>query len=367
MLRVKYDVQAFQKKSHGGIATYFIELCSQILATEGPRVEILQDGILTSNQDLAKNSFFPITYKSKYLHPVAKRLNANFSRIRNYDIVHSTYYYESFLKEIPRERHIITIHDMIPEDFPEFFPSGNPHEAKNAYLKQSSGIICVSNYTKSRLLVHNPDIDEKQIRVIYHASKFRINKPEIELRRANRKTSAKVKTLLYVGARSGYKNFEILLPAIRFLIDGGWDVRLICVGGGKFSTEEVEKLYTFGVFRHVRQTNVTDEKLKELYLSADCHITTSFDEGFGLPLLEAMSLGCPTLITPAGSLKEISKGNSQEFTSHESLVEKIVNVIGDSTLSMEMSHGGYERSRDFDWATAAKETVEFYDEIRLKR
>jgi glycosyltransferase involved in cell wall biosynthesis len=362
---VKYDVQAFQRKSHGGIATYFIELSSQILALKESKVEILQDGILTSNQSLVKNSFFPMTYKSKYLLPIARTLNANVSRIRNYDIIHSTYYFESFLREIPKESHIITIHDMIPEDFPEFFPNGNPHEAKSQYINQSSGIICVSNYTKSRLLAHNPGIDEKRIRVIHHASKFKSGQREITLRWASRNSPTKDKTLLYVGARSGYKNFEILIPAMRCLIHDGWNVRLICVGGGEFSADEVEKMQTFGVFNYIHQTSASDEKLKEYYLSADCHITTSLDEGFGLPLLEAMSLGCPTIITSAGSLKEISEGNSLEFTSSDELVAKILNVIGDRSLSLEMSQGGYSRARNFDWAITAKQTVQLYKEVSL--
>jgi mannosyltransferase len=251
---------------------------------------------------------------------------------------------------------------MIPEDFPDFFPDGNPHEAKFEYIRKSSGIICVSNYTKSRLLAHNPELDERKIRVIHHASKFRINQREIELM-SEKRTSSQVRTLLYVGARSGYKNFEVLIPVMRDLVDDGWDVRLVCVGGGKFSTTELEIMQAFQVLRYICQKDISDQDLKLIYQEADCHVTTSLDEGFGLPLLEAMSLGCPTLITSAGSLKEISKGNSIEFESHEDLLGSIISILGNNSVSRELSWGGHRRSQDFGWETTANQTVQFYEDI----
>jgi glycosyltransferase involved in cell wall biosynthesis len=212
-------------------------------------------------------------------------------------------------------------------------------------------------------LFHNPGLDESHIRVIYHASKFRISKDKLELRSRKKISPSAPKSLLYVGARSGYKNFSILIPVIRDLIDDGWNVQLTCIGGGKFSAAEIQEMHSFQVFGNIRQLNSSDEELRQHYQSADCHITTSLDEGFGLPLLEAMSLGCPTIITATGSLKEISKGNSLEFESREELAEKIISVIGGNSLPLELSHGGHSRSLEFDWKTTARETVQLYKEM----
>jgi len=368
VIRVKYDVQAFQKTRYGGIATYFIELREHVNELYRGTYEIVLDGILTSNPNLETEKFFPLLFRSRSISVLARIVNPRVSMIRNFDIVHSTYYLKEFLPKIPRERHVVTIHDMIPEDYPQFFDGGNPHKAKKDYVDKSSVIICVSHYTKSRLIEHYPWIDEQEIFVVHHASKFSITANDIDLIRQERFTNNHGNRILYVGARNGYKNFQVLLKAAKLIVEDGDSLEIFCAGGGPLTLNEKNLIKDAGLEDMVRQLNVNDEQLRELYLSSICQVTTSIVEGFGLPLLEAMSLGCPTIVTTAEALLEVSKGNSLIFepNSHVELASLIGQIIRSPGLRDELSHRGYRRSLDFSWAISAEKTLSAYSAVLEK-
>ena len=367
MRKVKLDIQAFQNLEYGGIPSYFIELSKHINLQDTSEYRLVQDGIFTSNPDLITNSYFPIYSNSKLVRRVAKIVNPRISRIKTYDLIHSTYYHESFLKKIPANRHIVTIHDMIPEDFPEHFGGSNPHQAKSKYLEKSSAVICVSEYTKKRLLVHFPWLDKDLVFVVHHGSKFKSTKKDFKLKSSIWKSKINNETfrILYVGSRLGYKNFQVLLQAGNLLKDNGLKFEVICVCGGKFSESEVEQIHEYGLTGTINQIKASDSELEELYMSAECHITTSLAEGFGLPLLEAMSLGCPTIISSAEALQEVSGGSSLVFepSDHRELANHIQSLAQSSEFSYHKAELGLLRSKKFSWQSTASQTVAIYNHV----
>jgi len=350
---------------YGGIPSYFIELARHINNLSPSSFRVVQDGILTSNPDLTSDNFFPLHFKSRYMRPISKFINPRFSRIRNYDLVHSTYYHESFLKKIPPNRHIVTIHDMIPEDFPEHFGGVNPHEAKSMYLQKSAAIICVSESTKNRLLAHYPWIAKESVFVVHHASKFDSSQIDLNLASSLRKQHDETFRILYVGSRLGYKNFHVLLKAGGRLINEGINLEIRCVGGGDFSESEVEQIDGFGLTDSVQQLKVSESELELLYRSSHCHVTTSLAEGFGLPLLEAMSLGCPTIISAAEVLREVSDGNSLVFEpyDHNQLADHILALAKNLELAEQLAESGLRRAREFTWESAAEQTLAIYSQV----
>ena len=370
MRKVKFDIQAFQRMEYGGIPSYFIELARHINLQDPSEFRVVQDGMLTSNADLRANSFFPIYFNSSLVRPVAKFVNPRISRIRDYDLIHSTYYHESFLKKIPVNRHIVTIHDMIPEDFPEHFGGSNPHQAKSKYLQKSSAVICVSEYTKKRLLVHFPWLDKDSVFVVHHGSKFKPIKKDVNASSSRRKSRSSSKTfrILYVGSRLGYKNFQVLLKAGNLLVNNGLKFEIICAGGGVFSESEVEQIHDYGLKDAIHQIKVSGSELEKLYLSSDCHITTSLAEGFGLPLLEAMSLGCPTVISSTEALQEVSGGSSLVFdpTDHHELASHIRTLEKSKEIADRIASLGFQRSKMFNWNNTAAQTVAVYSHVLAK-
>jgi len=365
---VKFDIQAFQKLQYGGIATYFIELSNQINKSDSSRFRVLQDGLLTSNKSLQNDHFLPMFYNSKALKPIALVLNSKINRITKYDIIHSTYYLESFLKYIRKDRHVITIHDMIPEDFPGYFTGKNPHKEKRKYVENSAGIICVSEYTKKRLLINYQDIDEQSITVVHHASKFSLTEEQFYDVIKNKKRSDQITRILYVGARAGYKNFKVLLEAGHILKLKGMKIEIFCAGGGPITEAEKIIIRNLGLSNLVRQEQVTEVRLKQLYSESLCHVTTSVVEGFGLPLLEAMSLGCPTIITKADALLEVSGGNSVVFDwdDADELANSILLLTENRDFANDKSLNGFVRSGDFSWASTTSKTLSVYNSVLKK-
>ena len=362
---IKYDVQAFQRMEYGGIPTYFIELAQSINVDTFSNYEVYQDGIFTSNPELKRNLIFPIYFKSRYVGALARSINPRFSRVKKYDLIHSTYYHESFLNKIPKERHIITIHDMIPEDYPTHFDGVNPHRAKVEYIKKSAAIICVSNATKVRLLAHHPWIPEDSIFVVHHASKFSHEFSSFKETQILRQMNSEIFKILYVGSRRGYKNFSVLLKAVQAVKNSGIRVEVFCAGGDDFSQVELREIKELRLQHVISHSKVSESTLKELYLKSSCHITTSLSEGFGLPLLEAMSLACPTVISTAGALQEVSRDSSLIFDpgDYESLASQLISLALNPDLLRRLSLAGFHRSKDFNWATTAAQTVGVYKHV----
>ena len=365
---MKFDIQAFQRMEHGGIPSYFIELSRHINSANISNFCVEQDGVLTSNPELSTDTLFPIHFKSKYFRPIARYLNPRISRIKNFDLIHSTYYHETFLRKIQSNRHIVTIHDMIPEDFPEQFSGSNPHLAKSKYVQESAAIICVSESTKSRLLAHHPEIPKDSIFVVHHGSKFSSSMKEFNDNRSRRKSSDDIFRILYVGSRFGYKNFQVLLKAARILEEEGIKFEIRCAGGGDFTKAELTSMREYGLENAVLHFRAKDVDLKKLYLISHCQITTSFAEGFGLPLLEAMSLGCPTVISSTEALQEVSGGSSLVFdpTDHHELASHIRTLEQSKEIADRIASLGFQRSKMFNWNNTAAQTVAVYSHVLAK-
>jgi glycosyltransferase involved in cell wall biosynthesis len=110
---------------------------------------------------------------------------------------------------------------------------------------------------------------------------------------------------------------------------------------------------------------VLDEELPFLYSMAEVFVFPSFYEGFGLPPLEAMSCGCPTIVSKAASLPEVCGEASLYFDPHrvDEMALAIERVVLDRDLRRELVRKGYERVQLFDW----KKSAERHEQIFNKR
>ena len=120
------------------------------------------------------------------------------------------------------------------------------------------------------------------------------------------------KFILYVGERNKYKNFKNLLKAYsnsKLLYE---NFSLICFGGS-FSQDEKNEFKSLKLNQNnIYQISGNDEMLYSYYASAEC-LVISLYEGFGLPLLEAMSLNCPVLCSRTSSLVEMAHASCNFF------------------------------------------------------
>ena len=144
---------------------------------------------------------------------------------------------------------MVTLHYMIPEDFPEFFPQGNPHFRKIDFLTNADQIVCVSRYTMDRLANHHPDLIHKArlIPLGVTVSPQLSSKP------------IRNRTILYVGKRGMYKDFPTLLYAVSYLKEFEPDLQILAVGTDEFNAEESALIAELELVGKVARRELSDE------------------------------------------------------------------------------------------------------------
>jgi glycosyltransferase involved in cell wall biosynthesis len=162
------------------------------------------------------------------------------------------------------------------------------------------------------------------------------------------------KQIAFVGPRSAaYKNFSVLLVALAQLKG----VHLYCLGGEKPSSREQTLLANLGLMERVRFKHICDDTdIRDGYTTSAALVIPALEEGFGLPMLEAFSLGVPVIASRAEALLEVSGGAAThvDATSPDALAERINQVLEDRELSARLAREGIRRAADFSWARSAK-------------
>ena len=172
-------------------------------------------------------------------------------------------------------------------------------ERKRRLYERADAILCVSQASKADL-VRFYNLDERKAAVVYHG--FRpLHSPGADASHWEGKPY-----ILYVGSRTGYKNFNALLHAFAASATPE-GMGLVVVGGGPWQAAETEALQTLGLEGRVTLVpKATETELAALYSNAALLVYPSLYEGFGFPPLEAMSVDCPVLVSRTSSLPEAS-------------------------------------------------------------
>ncbi|WP_110791781.1 MULTISPECIES: glycosyltransferase family 4 protein [Enterobacteriaceae] len=260
-------------------------------------------------------------------------------------VFHSTHY----RLPVNKNAHcvITTVHDFTYELFRKGAAQWMHSWQKNRAIKGSDGVICVSNNTAEDLLRYCP-IDESKIQVIHNgvSSVYR----QLE-------DIAKTNEVVFVGARGWYKNFGLAVDALAKRND----LTLSIVGGGALTAEEVQMLDAKLPERYKHMGRVTDEELNHLYNRAHCLLYPSSYEGFGIPVIEAMSAGCAVIAVNKSSIPEVA-GNAGLLIP-EASVDYIVSALQDLDNSVRMSRAiqdGLLQAKKFSWEKCYNETYNFY-------
>ena len=250
---------------------------------------------------------------------------------------------------------VVTVYDMIPELLGQYFPRHDRgSRLKRLCCEQADKIIAISNCTKKDLMDLLGVKDEK-IAVIYLGNALENVVPE------ERKEIAQTPYVFYVGAREGYKNFDRLLQAFAQSSLLRKELEVVCFGE-RFSPAEQKRLKDLRLDHRVRQISGSDSLLASCYKHARAFVFPSLYEGFGIPLVEAMGVGCPVLCSNRGPFPEIV-GNAglyfdpEDVDQMQSVLEK---TLFDGPLLEEMVRRGYQRSSKFSWDRTARQTLALY-------
>lgn len=170
--------------------------------------------------------------------------------------------------------------------------------------------------------------------------------------------------VLSVGTRQPRKNYGRLAQAHRNLIADGHDFDLVIAGKPGWLVDEVDReLERAGLGDHLRILDyVPSADLCPLYSGAEIFMMPSLYEGFGLPLLEAMASGTPTIAAKRSSLIEIA-GNAAVLVDPldvEALSRALVSMARSEDMRLALTAEGRAKASQFSWETAGLKTAELF-------
>jgi glycosyltransferase involved in cell wall biosynthesis len=278
------------------------------------------------------------------------------------DLVHSPH---PLIVPGKKAKHIITIHDLFFLKHPDWVGA----EIKRDYVplvrehvKRADGVICVSEYTASeaRLLL---DVPPAKIAVVPNGVDPAYREPvsEDEVERVLQRRRLPRGAILYLGSDAKRKNLVNLAMAYM-----GMSRRrarnmpaLVLVGPGSSWAQG-------GPGPVIRAMGyLPTREIRALMAASAALVLPSLEEGFGLPVVEAMAAGLPVICSRGSALEEVAGGAAILVNPLDtrSIADGIDKVLGDPGLAQKLRDAGLEQSRKFNWDTAAAKTLQFYRQI----
>lgn len=355
-VNIVFDYQIFLAQKFGGVSRYHVEIkkCFDSMREISCRIPILFSQNEYLHRYYGKNKTIGI---NRLKHICNKLFTAISVLFKKTDIIHVTWYdqYIFNYKFFSKAKKVVTIHDMIHELYPEDFPEGERINKKR-YIYDSDLIIAVSKNTKNDILHLYPEVSESKIKVIYESGTIADITLPIE--------GLPEKYILYVGKRDLYKNFTLFFKAVSTLLLNNDNLYLVCLGN-EFSNEEKSLIEDAGLKNKVKVFGITDEQLNYAYKNAICFVYPSLYEGFGLPILEAMSNSCPCVLSNSSSLPEVG-GNAAVYFDPEDeidIYEKVKLVLENDSIRQDLIPKGHIQAKKFSWKKCSEEIVKEYEKL----
>ena len=276
---------------------------------------------------------------------------------------------------------VVTIHDLIHQHYSmsrattlgpityKIKQLGYKNIFKKAITK-SEKILVPSKYVRD-LLVGEWNVNPEKVVVTYEAvddKMFTIVKKMNILESSSilKKFGIHQPYIFYIGNAHPHKNIDGLIKAFLALKENYKDLQLVLSGNDNYFWQKIKNennnknIFFTGL--------VTDEELVSLYKNAEAFVMPSFEEGFGIPILEAMAIGCPVVSSNAGALPEVGEDAAIYFDpkSPDDMESKISMVLEDESLIKDLILKGVKRVKNFSWEKLAKQTLEVYKRCALQ-
>lgn len=255
--------------------------------------------------------------------------------------------------------HVVVVSDIQHEFLPEFFTSNELSRRKEAFTNsiKSAGVVCaVSKFTRDTL-IERLEVPPDKVRVIYEAADpifFTQQNPD-NVKKILRRYNLPKGEYLYYPANTWYhKNHILLLKAMKNLgRKMGSIPMLVCTGTPKEAHNEIlETVNNLKLEKHFKFLgHCPFEELPAIYKGAAALVFPSLYEGFGLPILEAMAVGCPVACSNVTSLPEIAGDAALYFDprSVEEMTAAIEKIILESENRIKLVACGLKNIEQFSW------------------
>lgn len=257
---------------------------------------------------------------------------------------------------------VVTVHDLV--DYEEAIIDKKRAEYSIAkYNKlfldcRPDRIITVSDFTRSYFLERFPQFES--ITRTIHLGIDHI----ATLSEASAIKPYEFPYILFVGVNDKRKNLGKIVEAFEIAKETVSDLHLVIVGKNGYHHEIAdEKIERSRFAGHIHRLGFIDnEKLVNLYYHAEAFVFPSLYEGFGIPILEAMRIGCPVITSNCGAMKEVA-GNAAVLVdpnNAEEISDRIVELCSNTARRVKLIEKGRLWSKQFRWSKCAKETAEVY-------
>ena len=261
------------------------------------------------------------------------------------------------------QRLVVTIHDVAFRLYPRAYPPGWRLVHRLGFrraLRTADAIIAVSRHTATDV-ARLGRVDPARIHVVPHGGSMPVGTidpgPTLE------RLGIQRPYILFVGTIEPRKNLVRLIQAYRQLATGIPHTLVLAGPPGWGSRPVHRELAVSGPGRIVITGRVSTEDLDRLYRGADVFVYPSLYEGFGLPVLDAMARGVPTITSNTSALPELT-GDAAVLvppTSTESLAAAIETVLSDPAERARLSSAGRARAEGYSWERTARETLAVYE------
>jgi glycosyltransferase involved in cell wall biosynthesis len=284
------------------------------------------------------------------------------------DVVHANNYFCP--RGLAHARTVYTLYDLVPLDHPEYLTEANRLVCFDGLFEASLRadlLLSISAHSRARFLAHFPHVPADRVRVVHPSSRFEDGRPP----RADAAPAGLEPGgfFLCVGTLEPRKNLRRLLAAFAQVSASGDTTLPLVLAGGRGWLEEglEEHVGSLGLPDRVRVLGyVDDETLRWLYASCFAFAYPSLVEGFGLPVLEAMSLGAAVVTSDRSSLPEVAGDAALAVDPSETdaLAAALRRLAREPGLRDTLRDRAVIRARRFSWTEAARQTLELYREAR---
>lgn len=359
-LRIGVDIRPFYEPLTG-VGWYLYYLLHELAKRDGVELFLFGDARVTDvgpqlHADLPPNAHY-CTFdlrglpESRLARPLTAAAYVGWIALTDCDVFFGANYFLPRLHGAVARRRVITIHDLTYKRFPELLQKETLENLDRHITREiaiADAIVCVSESTR-RDLLHYYQVDPSRAVAIHSG----LGTPPA----AEPIDGLPPRYLLFVSTIEPRKDLGTLIDAFHRL---DYDGSLVVVGKIGWKSEHlVPRL------RHPRIVHldyVRAAQLVTVYRNAEAFVFPSLYEGFGFPLLEAMTHGVPAIAARSSSLPEIGGDAALYFTPGDAneLETQLRRLLGDEVLRNELIERGRRRAAEFRWDVAAEKTLEVF-------
>jgi alpha-1,3-rhamnosyl/mannosyltransferase len=310
--------------------------------------------LATDNFELREMSIPVFSIREQMILPRALRND-------NLGVFHSPYYIKPYLLPCPS---IVTVHDTIPLHSPQYVTSRRSRLLFRLTMKlavRRSSLVLVDSEASKHDVVKYFGLQPKKVRVAPLAADEFQAPPQAESSEIIERLQPYI---LYVGINKPHKNLPRLIRAYH---RSGVPQRLVLAGPEDERFPEARQTVSrLGLEDMVQFLGrVSEADLANLYRGAHVFAFPSLAEGFGLPLLEALSCGVPTVASNIPPLAELAGDATLLVDPHDTraLADALKRASEDEDMRHDLSEKGRQRSRLYSWRSTAERTLAAYREV----